>query len=225
MDAAIKVQARVIYALMMREVHTIYGNTKLGYIWALIQTASQVIIFWAIRSATNFTAPHGMHIFLFLLVGFSLFTMFRGTISRCMTAVSGNKPLLTFPQVTPIDLMLSRMLLTWATEMVACLIMLSIAVTLGMPLYVTDYGKLFFVLLVSPLLGLGVGMTCASLAVIFPVIDRLLSFVMRALFMISGVFFFSLPFSCRYPQIFMVEPNASNHRMRPSRPFPRLRLH
>ncbi len=189
MDAAIKVQARVIYALMMQEVHTIYGNTKLGYIWALFQTTTQVLIFWIIRTVTKFTPPHGMHIFLFLLTGFALFTMFRGTINKCMSAVTSNNSLLTFPQVTPVDLMISRTLLLWATEMVASLVMLSIAVTLGMPLAVTDYGKLFFALLISPLLGLGVGMTCASLTVIFPVINRLLPLFMRALFLTSGVFF------------------------------------
>ena len=36
MDSALTVQGRVIYALMMREVHTIYGTSRLGYLWALI---------------------------------------------------------------------------------------------------------------------------------------------------------------------------------------------
>lgn len=31
------VQCRVIAALMLREVHTINGNSKLGYLWVLVQ--------------------------------------------------------------------------------------------------------------------------------------------------------------------------------------------
>ena len=46
MDSALIVQGRVIYALMMREVHTIYGTSRLGYLWALIQTMWGIGVFW-----------------------------------------------------------------------------------------------------------------------------------------------------------------------------------
>ena len=36
---ALTVQGRVIAALILREIHTLYGNTRLGYLWAIIQTA------------------------------------------------------------------------------------------------------------------------------------------------------------------------------------------
>ena len=32
------VQGRVIMALILREVHTLYGSSRLGYLWAVIQT-------------------------------------------------------------------------------------------------------------------------------------------------------------------------------------------
>ena len=36
-SSALTVQGRVITALILREVHTLYGNTRLGYLWAIIQ--------------------------------------------------------------------------------------------------------------------------------------------------------------------------------------------
>ena len=189
MDSALKVQGRVIYALMMREVHTIYGTSRLGYLWALIQTMWGIGVFWGMRYLLGAKAPHGMHIFMFLLVGFGFFHIFSGTLNKCMSAVSGNRSLLTFPQVTPVDLMLSRMVITWATEIVAAILFVTAGVFLGMPFYLTDLGGLLFLLMIVPLLGLGAGMVCASLAVLYPTLEKIVPMVMRILFFSSGLFF------------------------------------
>ena len=189
MDSAFSVQGRVIYALMMREVHTIYGTSRLGYLWALIQTMWGIGVFWGIRYLLGAAAPHGMHILMFLLVGFGFFNMFNGILTKCMSAVAGNRALLTFPQVTPVDLMLSRMVITWATEIVAALLLISIGVLLGMPFYLTDAGGLLFLLLLVPAFGLGAGMLCASLAVLYPTLDKIIPMVLRILFFVSGLFY------------------------------------
>mgnify|MGYP000054903957 FL=1 len=107
------VQGRVIMALILREVHTLYGSSRLGYLWAVIQTMFGIGIFWGIREIAGARAPHGMSVLMFLLAGFGLWATFSETLTKCMSAVSGNKALLTFPQVTPLDLMLSRTVVVW----------------------------------------------------------------------------------------------------------------
>lgn len=47
------VQCRVIAALMLREVHTINGNSKLGYFWVLLQNAFSIGVFWVLREFMN----------------------------------------------------------------------------------------------------------------------------------------------------------------------------
>ena len=54
------VQGRVIMALILREVHTLYGSSRLGYLWAVIQTMFGIGIFWGIREIAGARAPHGM---------------------------------------------------------------------------------------------------------------------------------------------------------------------
>lgn len=189
MDSALTVQGRVIYALMMREVHTIYGTSRLGYLWALIQTMWGIFVFWGLRYAMGATAPHGMHILMFLLVGFGFYNIFSGIIGKCMSAVSGNSALLTFPQVTPVDLMVSRTVIVWATELVSASLLILIGMLFGMPFYLTDAGGILFLLLLTPLLGLGVGMTCASLAVLYPTLEKIIPMVLRIMFFASGLFY------------------------------------
>lgn len=60
-SSALTVQGRVIYALVLREVHTLYGNTRLGYLWAIIQTAFNIAVFWLFREFLRSALPprHG----------------------------------------------------------------------------------------------------------------------------------------------------------------------
>ena len=174
---------------MMREVHTIYGTTRLGYLWALLHTMWHIAIFWGIRAFAGVQAPHGMHILIFLLVGFGAFHIFSKSINKCMGAVSGNKALLTFPQVTPIDLMISRIILVWGTELTAGLLFIFIGHLCGIPVYLNSVGGLLAFLLLTPVLGLGVGMICASLAVLYPTLEQIIPMVLRIMFFTSGLFF------------------------------------
>uniref|UniRef100_UPI00345E3A1A ABC transporter permease n=1 Tax=uncultured Bilophila sp. TaxID=529385 RepID=UPI00345E3A1A len=112
-SSALTVQGRVIAALILREVHTLYGNTRLGYLWAIIQTAFNIAVFWLFREFLGAHAPHGMGIAVFLLCGFIPWYMFSSTIARCMSAVNANQALLTFPQVTELDLMIARVIVIW----------------------------------------------------------------------------------------------------------------
>ena len=66
------VQGRVIMALILREVHTLYGSSRLGYLWAVIQTMFGIGIFWGIREIAGARAPHGMSVLSFLACGFAL---------------------------------------------------------------------------------------------------------------------------------------------------------
>ncbi len=189
MDSALIVQGRVIYALMMREVHTIYGTSRLGYLWALIQTMWGIAVFWGMRYLVGARAPHGMHILMFLLAGFGFYNMFSGIVSKCMSAVNGNRALLTFPQVTPVDLMISRAVIVWATEVVAAFLLIGIGILFGMPFYLSDFGGLLTLLFLTPLLGLGTGMMFASLTVIYPTLEKIIPMVMRVMFFVSGLFY------------------------------------
>lgn len=71
------VQGRVLGALMLREIHTINGNSKLGYLWVLIQSVFGIAVFWALRTYMGAHAPGGMSMALFLAIGFGLWSIFQ----------------------------------------------------------------------------------------------------------------------------------------------------
>lgn len=191
------VEARVISALMLREIHTINGNSRLGYLWVLIQSAFGIGVFWGVRYFMGAgQAPHGMGVAMFLAIGFGIWNIFSDTVSRCMSAVSGNKALLTFPQVTELDVMIARTLVTTATQiLVTALIIGAGNVFLEEPFMIGNLVLLLTLLILVPLLSLGCGMVFSSLAVFAPVIEKIVPMLLRVLFFISGVFFSISAFS------------------------------
>lgn len=205
---ALTVQGRVIAALILREVHTLYGNTKLGYLWAIIQTAFNIAVFWLFREFLGAHAPHGMGMAVFLLCGFIPWHIFSDTISRCMKAVSANQALLTFPQVTELDLMIARVIVVWGTQLVSAIVILSVAAALGQSMELRHPGTLAATLFFAPLLGLGMGLVFASLSRLWPTLERLIPILMRFLFFASGVFFQVSELPARFSAPLLLNPAA-----------------
>ncbi len=189
------VQARVLAALMLREIHTINGSSRLGYLWVLIQSAFSIGVFWALRAYMGAHAPHGISMALFLAVGFGVWSIFSGSISRCMTAVAGNRALLTFPQVTELDVMLARVLVLSATQICTTVLIVSVDVMLGSEFRPSSLLAALYVVLISPFCALGMGLMLSSLAVFLPVLDKIVPMALRIFFFLSGVFFSASAFS------------------------------
>ncbi len=207
-SSALTVQGRVIAALILREVHTLYGNTRLGYLWAIIQTAFGIGVFWAFREVMGAHAPHGMGMAVFLLCGFVPWYIFSHAVSRCMSAVSANRGLLTFPQVTELDLMIARIIVVWGTQLVCAIAILSLAAALGQPVALRHPGTLAATVFFAPLLGLGMGLVCASLARLWPTLDKLVPMCLRILFFASGVFFYVSELPARFADVLLMNPVA-----------------
>ena len=205
-SSALTVQGRVIAALILREVHTLYGNTKLGYLWAIIQAAFGIGGFWGIRTIVGAHAPHGMSMVVFLLSGFIPWYMFSHTVNRCMSAVKGNKALLTFSQVTELDLMLARLVVVWGTQLVCAIVILSLAAALNQTMELRHPHSLAATLFFAPLLGLGMGLVFASLARLWPTLDKLAPMCMRILFFTSGIFFTVSRFPSRLRDVLLLNP-------------------
>jgi capsular polysaccharide transport system permease protein len=187
MDSALTVQGRVIFALMMHQVHTMYAESRLGYLWALFDVGWRIVVFWIMRTAMGFRPPHGMPLVLFLLFGFGVFQVFRSTITKCMHVKSGK--MMVFPQIKKLDIFLAATIVLWATEIVAGAVIMFIGVGMGVEVHVSSWGGLFFTLLIIPVLGFGMGTLLESLSLLYPSLDRIVPLMLRLGMILSGVFY------------------------------------
>lgn len=206
---ALSLQARVLWALSLREIHGKHGKSKLGYLWQLIKTAFGIAVFWWIRTIAGFGTPHGMPLPLFLLMGFIPWYIFSSGIRMVMEAVRTNKALLTFPQVSPLDLYCSSGLVTWVTEVISLGIFLGILTLAGYKFQLYDPLSLFCSLVGLGFFTLGLGIILSCLTLYLPVIEKIVPMCLRILFFISGIFFSPTQLSGRFSDILFWNPLVS----------------
>lgn len=127
--AALAVQARVIAALMMRELHTRYGRENIGYLWLIGEPLMLGTIIAILHSGQ---ASHGdIHPVALSITGYTIFIMFRGIVNRSEGAIEGNAPLLYHKMVTVLDITVARALLEAAGTFLSFSVLFGLCLVLG----------------------------------------------------------------------------------------------
>jgi capsular polysaccharide transport system permease protein len=186
---ALNVQSRVISALTLRETRARYGNSKLGFFWALFEPFAHVVVFIGIFSALDRATPIGDNTGLFILTGIIPWLLYSNIVSKVMTGLSSNKALLGYPQVMPIDITISRVILEFSTLLLVMLFFLGIAVYMGISIRIDSFLEMMKPTGLLILLGTGIGLINASIIPFYPSYKSIFSAFSRPLYFISGVFF------------------------------------
>lgn len=127
---ALRVQGRVIGAVLMRELHTRYGRENIGYLWLVAEPLMLGSIIALLHSGQ--TAHEGsINPVALTVTGYTIFIMFRGIVNRAEGTLHANLPLLYHSMVTVFDIALARALLEAAGTFVAFTILLSLTITIG----------------------------------------------------------------------------------------------
>lgn len=187
---ALRVQLRVIHALILRETKTRYGQHKLGFLWAILEPVIMVALFVAIFANMRNDNPGGMPLVPFMLAGIVPFAFFKDPMNQLQTAITHNKTLFAFPQVTTFDVILARGILE---VLIICGVfgsMLFVAHLAGFDINIQRPLTVFAACGLLAMLGIGAGFLFASITPIVPSLRQLTSaFMGRPLFLSSGLFF------------------------------------
>jgi capsular polysaccharide transport system permease protein len=189
----------VVWALMLRETKTLFGKHKLGYLWALINASFTIGIFWGIRELAGASAPQGSSVPVFLIGGFIPWYIFSETVTGAMNGINGNRALLAYPQVFPVDILVARALLYGAMYFCVMVFLLLVASFSGYAVALHDPAALLISLSLALFLGFGVGAIVSAFNLMWPTTRLIVPMIMRVLFFTSGLFF-SVEFAPVYVQ-------------------------
>ena len=128
--AALSAQMRVIGAILMRELHTRYGRDNIGYLWLVGEPLMLGSVITLMRSGET-ARQSDFNPVTFAAVGYTIFIIFRGIVSRSDGALAGNIPLLYHRMVTVLDIVIARALLEAAGCFISFLILLTILISIG----------------------------------------------------------------------------------------------
>jgi capsular polysaccharide transport system permease protein len=183
-------RGRVIYAIILRDIRTRFGHTKLGYFWAIMEPITHLLtlglVFYAINQAPP---PVGDNLFLYYITGLVPFLMFSHVSHDVMNASQANNAMLQLPIVKRTDIMIAHALRQLATELCVGVVIFSIAALLGQRGMPAD--PLTTVAAVSLLWLLAVGIGAFNLVVVelFPSYETLYASLIRMLYVTSGIYF------------------------------------
>ena len=186
----LKTQGRVIHALIIRETRTRFGDSRLGYGWALIEPILHIALLSAVFSLLmRGQPPIGTHFFVFYYTGLIPYHVFVHISTSMTYGVTSNGSLLQLPLVTPFDVVLARGLLEFATDVVVATLLLAGLAAFGLSAMPDNLWGAASALVVTALLGCGIGFVNAVLQTLFRSWDKLWTNATRLLYFFSGIFY------------------------------------
>lgn len=106
-----RVERRVIWALVLREMITRFGRHNIGFLWVFCEPMLFTVGVTALWTATKSVHGSNLPIVAFAVSGYSSVLLWRNMPARCIRALEPNLSLLYHRNVRPIDIYLARLLL------------------------------------------------------------------------------------------------------------------
>ncbi len=182
-------QFEVVHALALRETRTRFGAHKLGFFWALVEPSIFILTFFVLFKLGGRDAPVGMTLFSFMATGVIPYLIFANTVNRVAESINGNKSLLFYPQVNPLDVVFARAFLEFTTYAGVFMILMGIESLYLQQLTISDPLLVLMSFVLASLLGTGLGLVFCGLAQFSNAVDRARGPIMRPFFWVSGIFF------------------------------------
>jgi ABC-type polysaccharide/polyol phosphate export permease/Flp pilus assembly protein TadD len=188
--AAVRTQCRVITALMIREARTRFGESRLGYGWALLEPILHILMLSLVFAVLmHGRPPIGPQFFIFYYTGIIPYHIFVHSSSSMTYAIVANGALLQLPLVATFDVILARGLLEFATDISVAVILLAGFNAIGLAAMPADFGGVAAAVLAAWLLGCGCGFVNAVINAFCKSWDKVWAQITRVLYFCSGIFY------------------------------------
>lgn len=207
------IQARVIHALLLREMQTRFGRNQLGFLWLFLEP---LMLAFAIAAIKTVAMPDhrypGIPAFTFALVGYLPYFTFRAIVARAPGTLHANMTLLYHSQIKLLDVVLARHLLEVAAVItIMTLIVGGVSFWGGMPPHSIPILLLSLVLLCLYANGLGLLAAAASAASDFA--EKLIHPLVYLSLPLSGALFALHMMPPPVREVLLWNPQANIHEM------------
>jgi capsular polysaccharide transport system permease protein len=186
---SLRIQARVVHALLMREVITRYGRGGLGVLWLLVEPVLFTLGVASLWYAANMKNISDIPIIAFAITGYSSVLIWRNTTNRCTKAIEPNLALMYHRNVKVIDIFLSRILLEWIGATASILILTTLFSLSGMMQWPQDILLAMTGWLLLAWFSLALGLIVGAISELADFFERVWHVITYLLFPLSGAAF------------------------------------
>jgi capsular polysaccharide transport system permease protein len=188
--SALRLQARVIGALILRDMHSRHGDRFFGYFYILLSPLWRLCflmtVFIAIRHRSTLlgTSPA-----VFWGTGILPYILCLYPNRMIMTSVQQGRSLLYFPIVKSFDIILARGILEIATALWVTVIFCIVLLLFGVDIVPLSYSDLMAAILASIFLGFSMGWINAVIYSMMPAWGIVVAMTMLVMYFTAGIFF------------------------------------
>jgi capsular polysaccharide transport system permease protein len=185
----LRVQIRVIWALILKEVRSQHKEEALGYVWAIIEPLIQMLGWLLFLSVFRQNAPIGSSPIMFLATGMLPIKAFM-SISQAMTqAVQRNKQLMGYPIVRPHDTIIAQFILETATDILVMTIIFVVLISTHLADPPHDILQVMEAMVLVIALAFSFGFFSVYIEQVVPIFEKINRLILRLLYFLSGIFF------------------------------------
>lgn len=177
-------------ALMLRDIRTRRGPSRMTFLLALIEPLGQLFVVYLVFEALKRKSDFGPSLFLFLLTGVLPYFLFTHIVSRIMSAIRVAQPMLPLRIVTVLDVAVAQLAVETLTVVIVGTILLTAAGIAGINGATPEDGiHVLLAIVIISLTAFGVGLFNAAVASHFSVYRMAWTLMARSLIFFSNVFF------------------------------------
>ncbi|WP_043768038.1 ABC transporter permease [Algiphilus aromaticivorans] len=180
-----------VWAFLLREMKNQFGQSRLGYFWAVAEPGAVVAILTTLHAFIrgNHATLYGENPVVFFVFGAVPYFLFMNSVTNAQGVCSSHKGLFNYRQVKPIDVILARCLIEALTMTGVGILFLVGWWWIGKDLELDSALGLAAAMFALFLLGTSTGLAFEVFGTIFPDMKRIFGVIMRPMFFISGLFF------------------------------------
>ncbi|MGQ0484087.1 MAG: ABC transporter permease [Hyphomicrobiales bacterium] len=183
------IQARVIGALLMREIITRYGRHNIGFMWLFLEPMLFTLGITALWTATRSTHGSNLPVVAFAVTGYSSVLLWRNGVLRCAKAIEPNLGLLYHRNVRVIDLFASRLILEIAGGTISFIVLSLAFVAAGWMQPPADILTMMMGWLLLSWFAVSLGLLVGALSERSEIVERIWHTLAYLLFPLSGAVF------------------------------------
>lgn len=140
--SSVRIQADVLWALILREVMTRYGRHNIGFLWLFVEPMMFTLGVTALWTISGLHHSSDLPITAFALTGYSAVLLWRNMPGRCVGAIAPNSVLMYHRNVKIMDIFLSRLSLEAAGATISFAVLGVIFILIGWISYPEDLLKI-----------------------------------------------------------------------------------
>lgn len=186
---SLKVQGRVIGALLIRETLTRYGRHNIGFLWLFVEPMLFTLGVTALWTAAKSVHGSDLPIVAFALTGYSSVLLWRNMPGRCIGALMANSSLLYHRNIKALDIYIARILLEFGGATISFFTLAVVFIAIGWLAPPEDFLTVVAGWLIIAWFGAALAVALGALSYLNELVDKFWHPASYLLFPLSGAGF------------------------------------